>query len=606
MRKFPLWAGAFAAAVAAVVAACLLFNSHTKTADVTSPLPALVAQKTHVLLGWKPLLGQEFTLHFPAGDEVYALVLCEFDSYVLTCNGALLAVYDGSRGYERANIVPLPQRADGSCALRLTMPVMADRNRILVCTLAQAELYRSWSDGANMLTIGVYLLIIFYSLTLFYQKRSERYLLYIVILSVVALLSAFSNSTIAVEGIHNIDQPVRYFRITFCTALCFLLMDVRPGGKWHYLYSWQGVLCFTALLYVFPLLKLERITDELSYLLIIPAGLACASGCARKVPCALPFMLCVAAREALRIYYRLINADVIPGAPFFSYFYMPQLSSIIFVLGCMLVINERFGRKFRQTDELAAQLEEANATLDLKVEQRTQELQRANELLISEQERKRNIMTNLFHDLRTPIFSAQGSAERIRAADEASEQKLAVLKDRLDFLEHLSEELFLAAKLDEGQVKFEQYRVRIDDFFPSVAEGFATLAEKKGVRFARKCQCGLLVTGDSYRLRQALGNLLSNAVKYTPPGGEVCVSVQRQGGFAVFTVSDTGPGIAQSDLPHIFERYYQGSLSRGPESAGLGLSITKAIVDAHGGELSATSQIGRGSAFVLRLPLEEE
>lgn len=606
MRKFWVWAGIFALLTGAAVGLCIWLNGGVPTAGV-GELPTAVAEQSHVLTGWQESPEGIFELRMPPalrGEEL-ELVLCEMSAFSLSCNGELLYQYDPGDGYKRIHTVPLPLSAGGTYQLQLKTPQIVGRNRILLATPSPSRQTYELAFGVNMATIGAFLLTIFYSLTLFFQKRSEKYLLLLAGLSVVALISAFSNSVLSLPGIGNISEPVRFFRVTFCAALCPILLNTELPGRWKKLYAWPCILGVTLVLYALYRLGLQGVSSELSYLLAIPAGLACADGCARREPFAKGFMFSVAIREALRIYYRLIQAGVLVCPPIFFHYYIPQFSSFLFVLGCILLINGRFAQKFREVDLLAAGLEEANAHLDAKVAMRTRDLQLANEQLRTEQERKHRIMLNIFHDLRTPIFAALGSAERVRPADEASARNLSVLEERLDFLRHMSEELFFQAKLEEGKITFERFRIRLDDFCPLIARSFEVMAEKKGLRFSFRLEEGLLVTGDSYRLKQALENLLSNALKYTNQGG-VSLTVRSEGGEALFEVRDTGPGIAPEDLPNIFDRYYQGKLSRGPESAGLGLSIAQAIARAHDGAIEVESRLGEGSRFTLRLPLERE
>jgi signal transduction histidine kinase len=103
-------------------------------------------------------------------------------------------------------------------------------------------------------------------------------------------------------------------------------------------------------------------------------------------------------------------------------------------------------------------------------------------------------------------------------------------------------------------------------------------------------------------MRQVVANLLDNAIKYTPPGGRVEVQTALEGAEAVLTVTDTGAGIPPAELPRIWERLYRGDASRSERGLGLGLSLVKAIVEAHAGRIEAASSPGRGSTFVVRLP----
>jgi two-component system phosphate regulon sensor histidine kinase PhoR len=135
--------------------------------------------------------------------------------------------------------------------------------------------------------------------------------------------------------------------------------------------------------------------------------------------------------------------------------------------------------------------------------------------------------------------------------------------------------------------------------------GIKPYAEEAGIEIVEEIPEGLpLVSGDRYRLYQVFDNLLSNAVKFSPDGGKVTVHIRDDGTYLRVEVSDTGIGIPKDKLERIFERFYQvdNSLARRFEGMGLGLSITKQIVEAHGGEIWAESEVGRGSTFFFTLP----
>jgi two-component system, OmpR family, phosphate regulon sensor histidine kinase PhoR len=144
-----------------------------------------------------------------------------------------------------------------------------------------------------------------------------------------------------------------------------------------------------------------------------------------------------------------------------------------------------------------------------------------------------------------------------------------------------------------------------------VTEVFALTESRRGncnVSFSASIPENLYVLADHTRLEQILCNLLDNAVKFNCPGGSVSVSATESGGRVTIDVEDTGVGIAASDLPRVFERLYRvdKSRSRRIEGTGLGLAIVKHLVQAHGGEISVRSEIGRGSRFTFTLPAFEE
>ena len=136
-----------------------------------------------------------------------------------------------------------------------------------------------------------------------------------------------------------------------------------------------------------------------------------------------------------------------------------------------------------------------------------------------------------------------------------------------------------------------------------VVELYEDVAEEKGVAVTLDHGEEVVVDADRDRLRQAFANLVDNAIKYTPSGGRVDVSVTRQPDRAVVSVTDTGAGISAEHLPRIWERLYRADPSRSERGLGLGLSLVKAFVEAHGGTVEAESEPGRGSRFTVRLPL---
>ena len=127
-------------------------------------------------------------------------------------------------------------------------------------------------------------------------------------------------------------------------------------------------------------------------------------------------------------------------------------------------------------------------------------------------------------------------------------------------------------------------------------------AEDRGIALACRIDPGLMLTADRTRLRQVLANLIENAVKYSTAGGRIDVEAAAAGDAVAITVRDTGTGIGAADLPHVWDRLYRGDASRSARGLGLGLSLVKAIVEAHGGRVAVASGPGAGSAFTVTLP----
>jgi signal transduction histidine kinase len=209
------------------------------------------------------------------------------------------------------------------------------------------------------------------------------------------------------------------------------------------------------------------------------------------------------------------------------------------------------------------------------------------------------------HELRTPVSviltQTQTALNRERGAAEYRETVEACQRaaQRMRKLIHALLEL---ARLDAGQEQMKRLRF---DFSKTVADCVKLvkpLAEESGIKIFTELS-PLEITGDSERLAQVATNLLTNAIQYNYPEGEVRIKLAEQGGLAILTVSDTGPGIPAEDLPHVFKRFYRGDKSRTGGNAGLGLAISKAIVEAHGGVIEVSSNKDGGTVFTVRLPV---
>lgn len=209
------------------------------------------------------------------------------------------------------------------------------------------------------------------------------------------------------------------------------------------------------------------------------------------------------------------------------------------------------------------------------------------------------------HELRSPLAAMRAAVEVVlgqpRDAD-AYRDVLASLGEQCERLTALVNGLLLLARADAGEVAVRREAVDLAGLAADVAEMYDPLAEERGVSLIADTASPVVVLGDSSRLRQLVTNLVDNAIKFTPPGGSVTLRVERDDTRARLVVRDTGVGVAAVHLPHIFERFYQADPARSSGGCGLGLSICRWIVGAHGGTIEARSGVGAGTTFVVALP----
>ncbi len=219
---------------------------------------------------------------------------------------------------------------------------------------------------------------------------------------------------------------------------------------------------------------------------------------------------------------------------------------------------------------------------------------------------QRRFLADVGHELRTPLTVIRGNVDLMRRMDCLDVESMDSIQDEVDRLTRMVGDLLLLAQAESGKLPLDLRLVELDSILFEVFQQMRILAaDRIDLHIGDIDQ--VLVCGDVDRLKQVMVNLISNAIKYTPPGGEVIVSLGKDGESGCLTVRDSGPGIPKEDLPHIFERFYRGEKSRTRQKDGkgygLGLSIAYWIVRNHGGLIEVTSTGSIGTTFCARLPL---
>ena len=225
-------------------------------------------------------------------------------------------------------------------------------------------------------------------------------------------------------------------------------------------------------------------------------------------------------------------------------------------------------------------------------------------------QRMREFSANVSHELRTPLQAMQGETELALVSQPSMAEYRRVLESNLEEIDRLNRmirNLLVLAQADAGEVQPRLELIDLNELVRDLVEQMQIVASARELQLRTFTSAPTPVRADGLRLRQMVLNLIDNALKYTPAGGWVEVRVERRHSAAQVQVRDSGIGISQEDLPHIFERFYRADKSRTrdgrADGCGLGLPIVKWVAEIHGGSVEVSSLPGQGSSFLVRLPL---
>jgi len=215
--------------------------------------------------------------------------------------------------------------------------------------------------------------------------------------------------------------------------------------------------------------------------------------------------------------------------------------------------------------------------------------------------------SDVSHELKTPLTIMKGETEVALRKDRTKEEYEALLRSHLEEIDRMTrivDDLLFLSKVEAREMALNLERVNVREMLLEVCGDMRIFADKKGVELILREVAEVVILGDELKLRRLFSNIIENGLKYTNPGGFVEVSSTTENGNLFVSIRDNGIGIKGEDLKYIFDRFFRADRSRNRETGiGLGLSISKMVAELHGGSISVESEVGKGTVFTVRLPL---
>lgn len=480
----------------------------------------------------------------------------------------------------------------------------ADGTRVFVGSRDALEALVNAGASIRVLEMGLLFTMVVYGMTMFFFKRSERYMLkfalYAGLLFLETLLFANQDSF---PPRANLFVAARTFLIVSTMLLSvtigYALMGVRAPRWLGAVLATPSALAVSSVFAVLAFLFWNQAGSYLTLTYNVAAVLAAVYGCARapreNVYVAAIYLVSIVACANGSL-FRFLD---LTRSVHYSLLFTAPLFNIPFVFVVMVAVNRRFALKFGEAETL-------NVELDQKVADRTQSLRET-------EAQRRQLMLNVFHDLRSPIFAIKGCAEFMVADPGSAPEFAPTVLERAEFMSRLTNDLFFLAKLEGGHVMFSEDPVEVGGLLDEAVQAHSMEARAREVRIGvERPQDPCWVLGDRQRIKQAVENVVVNAVTYTRPGTSVSVSLATDadedgaGGWAHVFVADRGPGLSPEETASVFKRYYCKDCSPESKSTGVGLSIAEGIVKHTGGTIEVQSTSDEGTTFRISLPLMGE
>lgn len=476
---------------------------------------------------------------------------------------------------------------------------------IFLTNTLTAGLIQTICTNLRFIAVGFFVFAILALTVLYMGKTSESYLLYLITYLVIqfiyslCLITPMRNHFFVAGLLYNsiifFVVPMFIFKIYTLKKICgYEEALISLKEKHRFLVTLLNlpfqVIFFFAVLMVSFLLNSDIFSTFLAAIYLLLGLLELGLMLTHKTRDSLPLLIGFVTSLALFLLNIIYLFDWIYLSIPMALLIAAEYTELPFSVGCLIFVLRRYSYIFKSVDIL--------------VEQRTEELK-------NKEQEKHNLMLNVFHDLRTPIFIIQEYSKLIHGEllPEQQELKESIVEPmllKIDFLKNITEDLFTVAKLENNSLLFVEDHVRALPLLKSISSGCQISCQSKGITYHSSIDADCMLWGDEARLTQAIENITSNAVHYTPEGGTVSMEASLRQDKLIIRVSDTGIGISEEDMKNIFKRYFRANKDHTNSSTGLGLCIAREIIVKHHGTIDVASKLGTGTTFTIELPYNTE
>lgn len=293
-------------------------------------------------------------------------------------------------------------------------------------------------------------------------------------------------------------------------------------------------------------------------------------------------------------------------------FIMSAVAALIFGLIISIVISRQLSRPLVKITDTANKMRAGNLEVRAAVNANTKEIDELSnsinylaETLKNQEMLRKRLTSDMAHELRTPLTTLKTHVEAFMDGIwEPTQERFEAFYEEIDRLTKMVDNLRSLAKLEQANLALNKCETDVSSELEKIIETFRPLYLKENYQLSGSIQTGVITILDKDKFKQIMHNLLSNSHKHLTQNGEVEVVMKKENGNIIIKVIDNGIGIPEKDLPHIFERFYRSDLSRNKNTggSGIGLTITKAFVEAHGGKVLVESKVKEGTIFTVVLP----